>query len=312
VLDQNVTLLFGIGAQKAGTTWLHNYLTLHPDCVCPDVKEVTYFSQLYLAAYQNRRSEMARKYRSRRLALPFSFGELHQKNRRKLNYYRFISDKNLGRDPSHSRYLEFLTKNWNGQSVISDITPSYALLGRDRIAEMASVAPRTRFVYSMRDPVDRLWSMLRMRARNQTRFGGNFMKTALHALDHILDGGKSMFPPDSDYRSTVSRLDAAVPEKHRLYLFSETIFQSGNISELTDLLGIQPIAADAATRVHSGRPAMLDDGRLMRAGRYLSEQYQFAFDRFGDKVPDLWHQRYDWFSQAGAGPAAQPQIRFGT
>jgi hypothetical protein len=35
----------GIGAQKAGTTWLHHNLQAHPDVWMPRVKEVHYFDE---------------------------------------------------------------------------------------------------------------------------------------------------------------------------------------------------------------------------------------------------------------------------
>ena len=39
----NATLLFGIGAAKAGTTWLYRYLAAHPEVRLPAVKELHYF-----------------------------------------------------------------------------------------------------------------------------------------------------------------------------------------------------------------------------------------------------------------------------
>ena len=42
MLTTDKTVLFGIGAQKAGTSWLHSVLSSHPECHLP-VKEVHYF-----------------------------------------------------------------------------------------------------------------------------------------------------------------------------------------------------------------------------------------------------------------------------
>ena len=36
-------LLFGIGATKAGTSWLHRYLAGHPDCALRSIKELHFF-----------------------------------------------------------------------------------------------------------------------------------------------------------------------------------------------------------------------------------------------------------------------------
>ena len=40
------TYLFGVGATKAGTTWMHRYLAAHPDCHMRAVKELHYFDAL--------------------------------------------------------------------------------------------------------------------------------------------------------------------------------------------------------------------------------------------------------------------------
>ncbi|QLQ18591.1 MAG: hypothetical protein HZT43_07875 [Exiguobacterium profundum] len=37
------TVLFGVGAAKAATSWLHDYLLGHPDCSFRRVKELHYF-----------------------------------------------------------------------------------------------------------------------------------------------------------------------------------------------------------------------------------------------------------------------------
>lgn len=46
MMSRAVTLLFGIGAPKAGTSWLHRYLSGHPDCHFPAQKESHYFDRL--------------------------------------------------------------------------------------------------------------------------------------------------------------------------------------------------------------------------------------------------------------------------
>ena len=43
---EGATLLLGIGAQKAGTSWLHAYLRGHPACSTGPMKELHYFDSL--------------------------------------------------------------------------------------------------------------------------------------------------------------------------------------------------------------------------------------------------------------------------
>ena len=39
-------LFFGVGAAKAGTTWLHRQLSEHPECHFRTIKELHYFSAI--------------------------------------------------------------------------------------------------------------------------------------------------------------------------------------------------------------------------------------------------------------------------
>jgi len=42
----------GIGAQKAGTTWLHLNLRRHPGVWLPPVKELQYFNEIYVRRHR--------------------------------------------------------------------------------------------------------------------------------------------------------------------------------------------------------------------------------------------------------------------
>ena len=59
-------------------------------------------------------------------------------------------------------YLAFLLKDSDSKPVIGDITPSYATLSRNEFARMSQLSQNSRFLYLMRDPIDRLWSEIRM------------------------------------------------------------------------------------------------------------------------------------------------------
>jgi hypothetical protein len=48
----NTPSFIGIGAQRAGTTWLHECLKEHPEVFLPDEKEVHYFDRFYEKGFQ--------------------------------------------------------------------------------------------------------------------------------------------------------------------------------------------------------------------------------------------------------------------
>jgi hypothetical protein len=51
-MSEAATLMFGLGATRAGSTWLYRYLAGHPECALPRVKELHYFSTLDLGGRQ--------------------------------------------------------------------------------------------------------------------------------------------------------------------------------------------------------------------------------------------------------------------
>lgn len=101
----------GIGAQKAGTSWLHANLSQHPRLRFPGGKEVHFWDRDY---------------------------------GRGLDWYRGLF---AGARPG---------------TLQGDITPSYAILPTDRIAEVAAFGPSLRLIYLLRHPVDRAWSAAKM------------------------------------------------------------------------------------------------------------------------------------------------------
>jgi hypothetical protein len=97
----------GIGAQKAGTTWLFHHLGRHPGVRFPAGKEVHFW---------DRRGERSVEW-----------------------------------------WLSLFAGAGDGLRR-GEITPAYALLERDRIAEIARVCPDVRLFYSLRNPIERAWS----------------------------------------------------------------------------------------------------------------------------------------------------------
>jgi hypothetical protein len=175
-----------IGAQKAGTTWLHRNLSRHPDVWLPSVKEVHYFdysvrfpSPLSRKYYNDRwRRQLARRLRERLGARDFSGLGWD------LDYFFSRRD---------DRWYARIFEPGNGKRT-GDVTPAYSRLDEDQVASIAGLLPTARIVFLMRDPIDRAWSSARMSSDrrgldladdgrwkshfdNQKRLRGNYLRT---------------------------------------------------------------------------------------------------------------------------------------
>ena len=200
------TLLYGIGAAKAGTTWLYRYLAAHPEVRLPAVKELHYFDTCETGKFDRQVQRMLRERRRRKERLPTGDARLDKRLQREA--WAYTGWLNVIRDGQNDAgYVAYLGHNAGDAKVVGDITPAYATLRTESLRHMAGLAPVTRFVFLMRDPLDRLWSNIRMAA---SRKGGDLAATAAALLDKVLGGDDRTMAARCDYAGTLSRLNAAV------------------------------------------------------------------------------------------------------
>jgi hypothetical protein len=98
----------GIGAQKAGTSWLYTQLLAHPQIRFPAGKEIHFWNR---------------------------------EDTRDLDWYK----------------AQFAPPE-NAAIRQGEITPAYAFLSRERIAEIHNHFPGLRLLYLIRNPIERAWS----------------------------------------------------------------------------------------------------------------------------------------------------------
>ena len=173
-----------------------------------------------------------------------------------------------------------------------EITPDYAYLRAEVFAEMAAIHPDVRFVYILRDPIDRLVSALKMSMRRAVRTDAP--RIAERAFDERLETAASD-PQErnlqlSQYDRTIRRLEAAVAPERIGYFFYELLFAQPEVDRLADFLGIARRPANFEARVHAARG---DEGALSpvmeaRLGAVLAPTYAFVRARFGGRVPAGW------------------------
>ena len=277
------TLLFGIGAAKAGTTWLYRYLAGHPEVRLPAVKELHYFDTVETGKFDRQVTRMERECARRVERLPTGDARLDRRLRREIGAYQGWLDVIRG-GANDAGYVDYLTRTAGGARVVGDITPAYATLSAASFARMAALAPLTRFVFLLRDPLDRLWSNIRMAA---ARKGGDLAATAADLLDRALAGGDRTMTERCDYAGTLARLDAAVDPARVFTTFYETLFQPGTLARLCGFLGISERAADTGTRVHAGKELNMTEAQRARALAWLAPQYD-AVARAMGPLPARW------------------------
>jgi Sulfotransferase family len=278
------TLLYGVGAAKAGTSWLYRHLRGHPDCHLRTIKELHYFDTLESGNFE-------RQAAAHRQRLTVAAGDTNlnaaQRARRARDTADWIAvlDRRGADGPA---YLDYLTAGRGSRPLVADITPAYGMLPEARLRQMASVVRETRFLFILRDPLSRLWSHLRMLAQRRAGAGGDVEAQAHGILARVLAGQEADAVNRGDYAGTVARLRRAVDPSRLLILFQEELMSLPGLARLWAFLGIsarQTVEFDA--RVHEGARVALPEASRRRALALLAPQYEFVAREFGP-LPQAW------------------------
>ena len=145
-------LFIGAGAMKAGTTWLYSLLDTHPEIFFSLEKEIHYFYARYVDQNVLRDSVRLENVRSKYLRIdPASSNP--EAVRKRLRWSAAYLDGPL--DDDWYRGLFMFRKR---QTYIADFSNLYALLPEEAWSKIAARTGKLRVLYTMRDPVKRLWS----------------------------------------------------------------------------------------------------------------------------------------------------------
>ncbi len=148
----------GIGAPRAGTTWLYAMLLKHPNISLPPLKELHYFDVIDPSVNRN----------------SYRFGpHLKSRTRHNLGAAASLLNVPLKKKPvfnpswdlryfsgqfNEKWYRRLFRKEHKLGMVTGEITPSYSLLSAEYINSIISINNEMKFIYILRDPVDRSWS----------------------------------------------------------------------------------------------------------------------------------------------------------
>jgi Sulfotransferase family len=153
----------GIGAQKAGTTWLWTHLMKHPSVWMPPRKEVHYFDRYYPAPNYLSEAKLWKRLfvhgeprQTWREMMKADFrGGFRQRDWKMLRWYsRFYFG--AGDD---AWYCSLFRPGQHRKC--GEITPAYSILPEVDVARIARLLPSLKVILLLRNPIDRAWSQLR-------------------------------------------------------------------------------------------------------------------------------------------------------
>ena len=266
--------ILGIGAQKAGTTWLHRYLTGRPGIFMPPDKELHYFDAVWRPDLVKVDGRLIGQLKDLAEGVPAAAERVDAAIMTSL---RSVVDRLEG---GQRAYADFFRKRVTiGHTHFGEITPSYAMLPIEGFRQIRDMHPDVRIIFLMRDPVDRIASAARMVEREQ---GVPF--EAVRGM--LLQDG---FVDRTRYDRTIARLRAVFAADKLFFGFYETLFRDETIRTLCEFLGIAFVAADYGTRVNEGRAGSnLSGSDVDTLREAFAPVYAFCREEFGSTMPSSW------------------------
>ncbi|MDA8587012.1 sulfotransferase [Rhodobacteraceae bacterium] len=279
-------VFFCIGAAKAGTSWLHRQLTQHPQCHLRSIKELHYFDALEgdqmkreLSKHRDLQKDMLNRLVRNGSAPDVLLGQ------KLADRAAWLDVLEAGREDVPA-YLDYLNDGAAPGQVVGEVTPAYALLPEKRLRVMARITDDVRFFYMLRDPVERLWSHVRMSAARRDDQGRVTPERTSRILQRVISGAEPQIADRGDYAGALARLSAAVPGPQVLVEAIENMVAGNGLRRLCGFLGIAPMTGDLQP-VHAGLPLDMTRDQRKAAADWLAPQYDAAERALGS-LPKAW------------------------
>lgn len=287
-----VNFVLGVGAQKAGSTWLHHFLSFHPEVHIGPIKEYHVWDTFFLGGAELRRANLERRLaslgegpvRNTRSALPVSV----EKARANLFMVQFLRDH----PGEYAQHFVDLARSRPGIKAVADITPSYALLDAPAYSHIQGVLESTGFVvrpvFILRDPVSRVISAYDMYRRRWNPKSDPNARNNPAPLEEFATWASVR--RRTDYQHTVEGLEKSFNADGIFFGLFETFFTRETIGRLLEFLDIswtEPPVEHPRNKSRTGFRATKQQRQMLRES--YADAYNFCFQHFPDwDLEQLW------------------------
>jgi len=273
-MNNNRPTFLGIGAHKAGTSWLYEQLNRHPEVYMTPKKEIHFFDRSPSYLSPNMLAESSPILRpftlesedfkqmiidTMRMAKYALTGDLEQADwYRKWLFGYYDEDWYSSLFPHSDKYKAY-----------GEISPAYSMLTSEDVARIKALNPDMKLLLMLRDPIDRVWSNIRFGADKDR------LDVDLASPENIIETLKQPnVAMRGDYERTLNTYLEHFDSSQVLICFYEAIKHdpTGLMAGVTDFLGISPFAKGTINhtkRVNASKPRPMP--RLVKD--YLLDTY---------------------------------------
>lgn len=263
--DARAPELLCIGAQKAGTSWFHTIFGDRPDVWIPPYKELHFFDYKFVEANKG----WIGPHRERGIAAA-------RKRYKKANpdYLLYLERTETGLLDDLNWYKDVFRPAAPNQIAL-DVTPEYSCIPDEGVAYIAKHLPNTKFIYIVRDPLDRAVSQLKMNVSRkfQEEEPNNWLQEGKNRV--LLNRG--------NYQQYIPRWDNAFDRDRLLFLPFGKIKQDpiGLLRQVERFMGMEERVYEKAERVIHKTPEIAVPQEVVKhLERVLKPQYLFLNSYF--------------------------------
>lgn len=280
------TFILGVGAQKAGTTWLHAQLCKNTFFDPGFTKEYHTFDCIYVAQY----SEWVNKWINKIKLIDSS---TEKKKSLKADFARrllFVYEPKTYFD-----YFDNLISSSPNTRLVADITPSYSLLSASALIDiknnLISRGFNVKVVFLMRDPVERIWSEKRMRRRYELTKGIKKPLDVEESLLRFLSNQRTSHKTRYEY--TVQALDKAFETKDIFFGFFENLFNNLTFDKFKEFIDEDLQKPDFNESCNaSPKTSDLSVKTKESLARHFQPTYTYINQRFNGAAEQFWNKNY--------------------
>ncbi len=272
------TFFLGLGGQKCGSTWIQAYLAR---------QEGSDFGRL--GEYQVWEHTLGGVFDRYRAPEPSMLGKLRSRAKTALGAPEPARHLRWRLQRDEGAYFDYFTVLLNAPGICrtGDITPSYSALPAEVLARLKSGFESrgitVKLLFSMRDPVDRIRSQLRMEMEKGRLPQSDQNEAPLRAF---------YATPEAEartrYDATLDAIESVFAPEDCFVTCFETLFTANGITELSRFAQV-PVDPQAGMRaVNSrGKGASLSDELTTEIARHYAPVYRAVARRL-PQISEVW------------------------
>jgi len=275
-MKRDFTLAIGVGAPRCGTSWLANYFRGHPEVMMSPIKEMNFFNSLEDQSVYDRNMERFLQ-RTKKHCDALTFEDLQNNTQRFENYTNFSDRLTINR--STDRYLDYFEKRLTDEPVACEITTSYCLLNEHGFEKIRRSHPDIKLILILRNPIDRVWSMVRRRDFSNEKEVYNAFENA--STSHRISG-------KFHYGNMIKNIENNFSKNDYKVVFYENLFSDNQINDICDFLGIGQHKGNFEVKVNSAHSLKLPTDYRKIGFDQFKDVFSWSKETFSDTLPSRW------------------------